>query len=209
MTTNDVTAIVPGQAQYTLMCYPDGGVVDDLLIYKLEEQHYMLVVNASNIDKDWAWLQDHMIPGVSLTNDSDQTALLALQGPLAADILAKVTSTDVDAGSMGPFRFVQHAEVCGVKLLLSRTGYTGEDGFELYVAAEQAALVWNRLMEAGAEFGLVPAGLGARDTLRFEAKLPLYGRSCHLISPLEAGLGMFVKWNAGTFIGHEALLQQK
>ncbi|WP_416294435.1 glycine cleavage system aminomethyltransferase GcvT [Paenibacillus illinoisensis] len=208
LTTNDVTTLVPGQAQYTLMCYPDGGVVDDLLVYKLEDQHYMLVVNASNIDKDWAWLQEHMVPGVSMTNDSAETALLALQGPLAADIIGKVTDTDVSV--IEPFRFVQNAEVCGVKLLLSRTGYTGEDGFELYVQADQAAAVWNGLMEAGADHGLVPAGLGARDTLRFEAKLPLYGQELSpTISPLEAGVGMFVKLNAGPFIGHEALLQQK
>ncbi|WP_340018246.1 glycine cleavage system aminomethyltransferase GcvT [Paenibacillus sp. FSL H3-0457] len=208
MMTNDVTTLVPGQAQYTLMCYPDGGVVDDLLVYKLEDQHYMLVVNASNIDKDWAWLQEHLIPGVSMTNDSEQTALLALQGPLAVDIIGKVTDTDVS--SIEPFRFVQDAEVCGVKLLLSRTGYTGEDGFELYVPADQAAVVWNGLMQAGEGHGLVPTGLGARDTLRFEAKLPLYGQELSAtISPLEAGVGMFVKLNAGPFIGHEALLQQK
>ncbi|MCP1186157.1 glycine cleavage system aminomethyltransferase GcvT [Paenibacillus sp. 1781tsa1] len=208
MTTNDVTTLVPGQAQYTLMCYPDGGVVDDLLVYKLEDQHYMLVVNASNIDKDWAWLQEHLIPGVSMTNDSEQTALLALQGPLAVDIIGKVTDTDVSA--IEPFRFVQDAEVCGAKLLLSRTGYTGEDGFELYVPADQAAVVWNGLMQAGEGHGLVPTGLGARDTLRFEAKLPLYGQELSAtISPLEAGVGMFVKLNAGPFIGHEALLQQK
>ncbi|PZT55791.1 glycine cleavage system aminomethyltransferase GcvT [Paenibacillus silvae] len=210
MTTNDVTTIVPGQAQYTLMCYPDGGVVDDLLIYKLAEQHYMLVVNASNIDKDWAWLQEHMTPGVNMTNVSEQTALLALQGPLAVEILGKVTGTGTDTASIEPFHFVQDASVCGVSLLLSRTGYTGEDGFELYVSAEQAALVWNGLMEAGADLGLVPAGLGARDTLRFEAKLPLYGQELSpTISPLEVGLGMFVKLNAGPFIGHEALLKQK
>ncbi|MEK4662910.1 glycine cleavage system aminomethyltransferase GcvT [Priestia sp. FSL H7-0729] len=208
MMTNDVTTLVPGQAQYTLMCYPDGGVVDDLLVYKLEDQHYMLVVNASNIDKDWAWLQEHLIPGVSMTNDSEQTALLALQGPLAVDIIRKVTDTDVS--TIEPFRFVQNAEVCGVKLLLSRTGYTGEDGFELYVPADQAAAVWNGLMQAGEGYGLVPTGLGARDTLRFEARLPLYGQELSAtISPLEAGVGMFVKLNAGPFIGHEALLQQK
>lgn len=208
MMTNDVTTLVPGQAQYTLMCYPDGGVVDDLLVYKLEDQHYMLVVNASNIDKDWAWLQEHLIPGVNMTNDSEQTALLALQGPLAVDIIEKVTDTDVSA--IEPFRFVQNAEVCGVKLLLSRTGYTGEDGFELYIPADQAATVWNGLMQAGEGHGLVPTGLGARDTLRFEARLPLYGQELSAtISPLEAGVGMFVKLNAGPFIGHEALLQQK
>ncbi|WP_342552436.1 glycine cleavage system aminomethyltransferase GcvT [Paenibacillus sp. FSL R7-0652] len=210
MMTNDVTAIVPGQAQYTLMCYPDGGVVDDLLIYKLAEKHYMLVVNASNIDKDWAWLQEHIVPGVNMTNDSEQTALLALQGPLSAEIISKVTATNTDANSIEPFRFIQNAEVCGVKLLLSRTGYTGEDGFELYVKAEQAAVIWNGLMEAGADSGLIPAGLGARDTLRFEAKLPLYGQELSpTISPLEAGLGMFVKLETGPFTGHEALLQQK
>ncbi|WP_405130678.1 glycine cleavage system aminomethyltransferase GcvT [Paenibacillus sp. FSL H8-0317] len=208
MMTNDVTTLVPDQAQYTLMCYPDGGVVDDLLVYKLKDQHYMLVVNASNIDKDWAWLQEHLIPGVSMTNDSEQTALLALQGPLATDIIEKVTDTDVS--TIEPFRFVQDAEVCGVKLLLSRTGYTGEDGFELYVSADQAAAVWNGLMQAGKGHGLVPTGLGARDTLRFEARLPLYGQELSAtISPLEAGVGMFVKLHAGPFIGHEALLQQK
>ncbi|KAF4325858.1 hypothetical protein G195_000588 [Phytophthora kernoviae 00238/432] len=168
----------------------------------------MLVVNASNIDKDWAWLQQHMSPGVTMINDSEQTALLALQGPLAVDILAKVTDTDVSL--IEPFRFVPNAKVCGVTLLLSRTGYTGEDGFELYVPAEQAAVVWNGLMQAGEGHGLVPTGLGARDTLRFEAKLPLYGQELSAtISPLEAGVGMFVKLNAGPFIGHEALLQQK
>ncbi|WP_128103231.1 glycine cleavage system aminomethyltransferase GcvT [Paenibacillus sp. DCT19] len=208
MTTNDVTALVPGQAQYTLMCYPDGGVVDDLLVYKLEEQHYMLVVNASNIDKDWAWLVEHLAPGVTMTNDSKQTALLALQGPLSVDILQKVT--DIDVATIEPFRFVQDTEVCGVKLLLSRTGYTGEDGFELYVRADHAATVWNGLMQAGEEHGLVPAGLGARDTLRFEAKLPLYGQELSpTISPLEAGVGMFVKLNSGPFIGHDVLSQQK
>ncbi|WP_145408170.1 glycine cleavage system aminomethyltransferase GcvT [Paenibacillus xylanexedens] len=208
MTTNDVTTLVPGQAQYTLMCYPDGGVVDDLLVYKLEEQHYMLVVNASNIDKDWAWLVEHLAPGVTMTNDSKQTALLALQGPLSVDILQKVT--DIDVATIEPFRFVQDTEVCGVKLLLSRTGYTGEDGFELYVPADHAATVWNGLMQAGEEHGLVPAGLGARDTLRFEAKLPLYGQELSpTISPLEAGVGMFVKLNSGPFIGHDVLSQQK
>ncbi|MCG7380169.1 glycine cleavage system aminomethyltransferase GcvT [Paenibacillus sp. ACRSA] len=208
MTTNDVTVLVPGQAQYTLMCYPDGGVVDDLLVYKLEEQHYMLVVNASNIDKDWAWLVEHLAPGVTMTNDSKQTALLALQGPLSVDILTKVT--DINVATIEPFRFVQNAEVCGVKLLLSRTGYTGEDGFELYVGADQAATVWNGLMHAGEDHGLVPAGLGARDTLRFEAKLPLYGQELSpTISPLEAGVGMFVKLNSGSFIGHDVLSQQK
>ncbi|MCM3170658.1 glycine cleavage system aminomethyltransferase GcvT [Paenibacillus sp. MER 99-2] len=208
MTTNDVTALVPGQAQYTLMCYPDGGVVDDLLVYKLEEQHYMLVVNASNIDKDWAWLVEHLAPGVTMTNDSKQTALLALQGPLSVDILQKVT--DIDVATIELFRFVQDTEVCGVKLLLSRTGYTGEDGFELYVPADHAATVWNGLMQAGEEHGLVPAGLGARDTLRFEAKLPLYGQELSpTISPLEAGVGMFVKLNSGPFIGHDVLSQQK
>ena len=208
MTTNDVTALVPGQAQYTLMCYPDGGVVDDLLVYKLEEQHYMLVVNASNIEKDWAWLVEQLAPGVTMTNESEQTALLALQGPLSGDILKKVT--DIDVATIEPFRFVQDAEVCGVKLLLSRTGYTGEDGFELYVPADYAATVWNGLMQAGEEHGLVPAGLGARDTLRFEAKLPLYGQELSpTISPLEAGVGMFVKLNSGPFIGHDVLSQQK
>jgi aminomethyltransferase len=215
MTVNDVSKLAPGQAQYTLLCYPEGGVVDDLLIYRLGEERFMLVVNASNIAKDFQWLENHLpaagegtVPAVELTDCSDATSLLALQGPAAERILGKVT--DAPVGELGPFRFLEEAHVCGVQALVSRTGYTGEDGFELYLRAEDAAAVWRGLLAAGKDDGLVPVGLGARDTLRFEARLPLYGQELSRdITPLEAGLGMFVKLDKGEFIGREALLKQK
>lgn len=208
MLSNDISLLEIGQAQYTLMCYPTGGVVDDLLVYKRSDQLFMLVVNASNIDKDWAWLQEHLPENVQMVNESDATALLALQGPKAEAILSKVT--DVNLAELGSFRFVDGAEVSGSTVILSRTGYTGEDGFEIYVSADDAQQVWLTLMAAGEDEGLLPIGLGARDTLRFEAKLPLYGQELSsTITPLEAGLGMFVKLTAGDFIGRDALLKQK
>jgi aminomethyltransferase len=211
MTTNDVSKLADGGAQYTLLLYPNGGVVDDLLVYRLGEERYMLVVNASNIDKDFQWLQEHLteeFSGVSLSNISDETLLLALQGPLAEAILSKVTAAPIT--ELKPFHFIENAEVCGVNVLLSRTGYTGEDGFELYAPPDTAAALWNGLLEAGAPHGLTPAGLGARDTLRFEAKLPLYGQELSAdITPLEAGVQFFVKLDKEDFIGRDALLKQK
>lgn len=208
VTTNDVSRLKDGSAQYTLMCYPDGGVVDDLLVYRISEDQYMLVVNASNIGKDLDWLREHLIGDVTVEDRSDDTALIALQGPLAGEILDRCT--EADWSGLKPFEFLPKAAVCGVELLLSRTGYTGEDGFELYAPAPDAARLWRALMEAGAPFGLEAAGLGARDTLRFEARLPLYGQELSAdISPLEAGLGFFVKLDAGDFIGRDALAAQK
>ncbi|MCM3750321.1 glycine cleavage system aminomethyltransferase GcvT [Paenibacillus pasadenensis] len=208
VTTNDIRRLKDGMAQYTLMCYPDGGVVDDLLVYRISEDQYMLVVNASNIGKDFDWLQEHLIGDVTIEDRSDVTALLALQGPLSAEILSRCT--DAPFASLPPFHFLRAVEVCGVRTLLSRTGYTGEDGFELYVPAEDAAPLWRGLMAAGSPLGLEPAGLGARDTLRLEAKLPLYGQELSSgISPLEAGLGMFVKLDSGEFIGRGVLAAQK
>lgn len=211
MTTNDVTRLTDGGAQYTLLCYPNGGVVDDLLVYRLGEGRYMLVVNASNIDKDLQWLQDHLTPQfgeVTLTNVSDDTLLLALQGPKAEKILAEVTEEPI--GELKPFHFIERATVCGVQVLLSRTGYTGEDGFEIYAPLNTAATLWNGLLAAGSPYGLTPAGLGARDTLRFEAKLPLYGQELSAdITPLEAGVQFFVKLDKEDFIGRDALIKQK
>lgn len=208
MTTNDVSRLAAGQAQYTLMCYPDGGVVDDLLVYKLSEEHFMLVVNASNISKDFAWLNVRLPNGVVLRDRSQTTALLALQGPLSESILSRVT--DADLAALLPFHFLDAAHVCGKQALVSRTGYTGEDGFEIYCTAADAPHIWEELLAAGAPDGLIPAGLGARDTLRFEARLPLYGQELSdTISPLEAGLGMFVKPGKGDFIGRDALAEQK
>lgn len=211
VTTNDVSRLADGAAQYTLMLYPNGGVVDDLLVYRFGTERYMLVVNASNIDKDFEWLQKHLtaeFSGVTLKDISGETILIALQGPLAETILAQVTQASLP--ELKPFHFIEHAEVCGADVLLSRTGYTGEDGFELYAPADAAAALWNGLLAAGAPHGLTPAGLGARDTLRFEAKLPLYGQELSAeITPLEAGLQFFVKLDKADFIGREALLKQK
>lgn len=208
VTTNDVTKLETNQAQYSLLCNPDGGVVDDLLVYKLAGDRFMLVVNASNIEKDYAWLEKHVSGNVVLENVSDETSLLALQGPNAAAILAGLTEAPI--GELKSFRFLPDVNVGGVHALLSRTGYTGEDGFELYIRGSDAIRLWDMLLEAGRDHGLEPIGLGARDTLRFEARLPLYGQelSAH-ISPLEAGLGFFVKLDKGEFIGREALAQQK
>lgn len=220
VTTNDVAKLAAGQAQYSLMCYPDGGTVDDLLVYKLADADYMVVVNAANIGKDWAWLEQQRQErpewrdgGVRLIDESAATALLALQGPQAERILARLT--DAPVAELKPFRFVNGAEVtvgggAGVKALISRTGYTGEDGFELYVRSEDAEAVWAALLAAGEPDGLAPVGLGARDTLRFEARLPLYGQELSAdITPLEGGLGMFVALGKGEFIGREALARQK
>ncbi|WP_339278827.1 glycine cleavage system aminomethyltransferase GcvT [Paenibacillus sp. FSL W8-1187] len=208
VTTNDVRRLQDGEAQYTLLCRPDGGVVDDLLVYRISEDQYLLVVNASNIEKDLAWLQEHLIGDVTIEDRSDETALIALQGPLAAEILARCT--DAPFAELKPFRFLREADVCGVRTLLSRTGYTGEDGFELYAASGDAVRLWRGLLAAGAPLGLEPAGLGARDTLRLEAKLALYGQELSAdITPLEAGLGLFVKLGGEPFVGRDALLAQK
>jgi aminomethyltransferase len=208
ITTNDVSKLEVNQAQYSLMCYSDGGVVDDLLVYKLGSEHYMLVINASNIDKDTAWLQKHISGDVALDNISDKTALLALQGPLAEQILQRITTANL--AQMKSYHFLPDVSVGGVNALVSRTGYTGEDGFELYLRSEDAPAVWELLLDEGAAEGLIPTGLGARDTLRFESRLPLYGQELSAaITPIEAGVGFFVKLDKGGFIGREVLAAQK
>jgi len=208
ITTNDVSKMQDGACQYTLMCYPNGGVVDDLLVYKLVGESYMVVINASNIDKDIAWMREHAGPDVSLRDISEETALLALQGPKAETILQRLTSTPLH--ELKSFRFFEGVDIGGVKAIVSRTGYTGEDGFELYINASSATELWKKLLTAGEPDGLLPIGLGARDTLRFEARLPLYGQELSdSITPLEAGLSFFVKLDKGDFIGREALAAQK
>lgn len=209
LTTNDISRLQTGAVQYTLMCSPDGGTVDDLLVYRLGPDRFLAVVNASNIEKDWAWMQDHRKGGVQVENASDATALLALQGPAAAGIL-RAAARGFEPAALRPFRFAERVAVAGTAALVSRTGYTGEDGFELYVPAGRAEDVWDALISAGAPFGLLPAGLGARDTLRFEARLPLYGQELSdSITPVEAGLGVFVKAEKGDFIGRGVLAAQK
>lgn len=209
MMTNDVSKLKIGQAQYTAMCYEDGGTVDDLLIYKRAEDNYLLVVNASNLDKDLAWMKEHQMDNVTIEDKSDEYALLALQGPRAEAILQTLTAEPLNEIKF--FRFKEGVEICGQSVLISRTGYTGEDGFELYAAPEAIVVLWNEMLKAGESEGLVPAGLGARDTLRFEAGLPLYGQELSKdISPLETGLGFVVKVNKEEdFNGKAALAAQK
>lgn len=205
--TNDVKKLQNNQIHYTFMCYPHGGVVDDLLVYKYSTSHYLLVVNASNAEKDFAWIMENIISGVEVTNVSNDYALLAIQGPLAQDILQKIV--DVDLNTIKPFWFNPEVKLVGVECLVSRTGYTGEDGFEIYLKPEDALFAWDEIIKAGGE-NIAPAGLGARDTLRFEAKLPLYGQELDQeITPLEAGMGFFVKLDTDDFIGKEVLAKQK
>lgn len=207
--TNDVAKLQTNQILYTPMCYPDGGIVDDLLIYKKAANEYLLVINAANIEKDWQWLRDNIQDfAVKLENISDETAQLALQGPLAETILAELTDTKLS--EIAYYWFKPEVEIAGKKVLVSRTGYTGEDGFEIYCRPDEIVHLWEMLMEAGKPLGLLPAGLGCRDTLRFEACLPLYGHELSAaISPVEAGIGFFVKLDKGEFNGREALAEQK
>ncbi|SDW30531.1 aminomethyltransferase [Marininema mesophilum] len=208
LTTNDLTKVVPGQAQYTAMCYPDGGTVDDLLVYRKGETSFLLVVNAANIAKDGEWIEKHVTGEVEVTDISEKTSQLALQGPLAQSVLQKLTETDLNAIKL--FRFVEDVELTGVHGLVSRTGYTGEDGFEIYLPAEDASVLWNKILQAGEDVGVIPCGLGARDTLRFEARLALYGNELSAsVSPIEAGIGFAVKPDKGDFIGREVLARQK
>lgn len=209
LVTNDVTKLVPGKVMYSPMCYEHGGVVDDLLIYMYDENRFLLVVNAANKDKDYQWIVDKSKKfDVKAEDVSDSYAQIAIQGPKAEGILQKLT--DVALDEMKFYTFKDRASVGGVDLLLSRTGYTGEDGFELYLPPGDAGHIWDELLKAGKEEGLVPAGLGARDTLRFEACLPLYGQEMSEdITPLEAGLGFFVKLSKEDFIGRASLLEQK
>lgn len=205
---NDVSRLALNQALYTQLCQPDAGIVDDLLIYHLAEHDYMLVVNAGNIAKDFAWVQQHsQSSAVTLTNASDTTGLLALQGPAALAILQPLTEAALSGIT---YYHCAPGTVSGTHCLISRTGYTGEDGFELYCSAEDVGTLWNNLLAAGQEHGLVPTGLGARDTLRLEAAYSLYGHELdETTNPLEAGLGWTVKLAKGAFIGHEALAKIK
>jgi aminomethyltransferase len=171
--TNDVSRIGPGQIQYSPMCYPNGGTVDDLLIYKFSLDHFLIVVNATNDEKDGNWFKLHLFGDVKLTRTSEKIAQLALQGPKAQAILQKLTGEDLP--QLKFFRFRDSISVAGISALISRSGYTGEDGFELYTDRDAAPEMWRLLMEAGEEFNITPCGLGARDTLRLEAGMPLYG----------------------------------
>jgi aminomethyltransferase len=209
LVTNDIAVLNDNQILYTFMCYSNGGVVDDLLVYKYSAEHYYLVINAGNIEKDVKWMIDNKgAYNIEIINSSDAVSEIAIQGPKAQKILQKIT--DLDLNEIKFFYFKRDVLVDGVKCLISRTGYTGEDGFEIYTSNGQIEKLWHKLLNIGEEDGLKPAGLGCRDTLRFEAALPLYGNELSQdITPLEAGLGYFVKLQKPNFIGKEALLKQK
>lgn len=210
MVSNDPSVLGENQIQYTHLCRPNGGIVDDFLIYKYNKDRYLLIVNASNVDKDFAWVCEHKGDfDIELKNLSDQFSAIALQGPKSEEILQQLT--DLDLSKLKTFRFQDDVIVNGAKALVSRNGYTGEDGFEIYLGNDDVVALWDKLYEVGKDKGLVPAGLGARDTLRFEANLPLYGNEMlDDISPLEASLGYFVKLDKeADFIGKEALKKQK
>ncbi len=208
--TNSIADLQVGRCRYTMMCYPDGTVVDDILVYRRAETTFLLVLNAANTEKDLAWIRgdnprSDQCPEV--IDISETTALLALQGPRAEEILASFVPA---CRSMESFSFQSQCEIDDVFALVSRTGYTGEDGFEIFCNSDDAPRLWGLLMERGKPLGLLPAGLGARDSLRIEAKLPLYGHEISdEITPLEANLGTFVKLDKGDFCGRDALMRQK
>lgn len=203
VTVNDVAKLTPGKAQYSAMCYPEGGIVDDLLIYMIAENNYMIVVNASNIDKDFTWMKQHCPSNVKFENKSDEIALLAIQGPKSLDVLKKLTS--VNLSSIEYYHFTQ-GKVSGIDMTISRTGYTGEFGFEIYFPIAHAEKIWNDIFEAGKEFGIAPIGLGARDTLRLEMGYCLYGNDIdQTTNPLEAGLGWITKLNKTDFTAKPVL----
>lgn len=207
--TNDASVLVDNQVLYTPMCNPEGGVVDDILVYRFTEDYFYLVINAGNIDKDYQWmLQNKGNLDCDIKNISGDVAEFAIQGPLAEEILQSMTETDLSEIKF--FYCKRNVKVNGFDCLVSRTGYTGEDGFEVFADAENAIKLWDSMLQKGHERGLKPAGLGARDTLRFEVALPLYGNELlDDITPLEAGISMFVKLDKKEFIGKEALVKQK
>ncbi|HEY9002188.1 MAG TPA: glycine cleavage system aminomethyltransferase GcvT [Mucilaginibacter sp.] len=207
VTSNDASKLYDGKVQYSCLPNEDGGIVDDLLVYRIDEKTYMLVVNASNIEKDWNWISKFNTEGVEMKDISDRTSLLAVQGPKAADALQSLT--DIDLGSMEYYTFKKGTFAGIDNVLLSATGYTGAGGFEIYVDNKDAEKLWNAVFEAGAAFGIKPIGLGARDTLRLEMGFCLYGNDIDdATSPLEAGLGWVTKFTKD-FTNSEALQQQK
>lgn len=202
-----VASLRPGRVRYGLLCNERGGVVDDVTVYRVEEREFFLCVNAANRDKDRAWLEKHATSGTRVSDRSAETALLALQGPASVDVLDPLAS--FSAAGLRPFAFAD-GEIAGIRARVSRTGYTGADGFEIYAPAHRAAALFERLLEAGGPQGIRPAGLGARDTLRLEAALPLYGHELDdETTPLEARLERFVKLEHGGFLGAEALAAQR
>ncbi len=205
--SNDISKIVDGQAQYNCMPNETGGIVDDLIVYKFEDGKYLLVVNASNIDKDWEWISKHNTMGAEMRNLSDDYSLLAIQGPKAVEAMQSLTSEDLSAIKFYHFKVADFAGIAHV--IISATGYTGSGGFEIYCKNSEVEQVWNKVMEAGEDFGIKPIGLAARDTLRLEMGFCLYGNDINdTTSPLEAGLGWITKFTKD-FINSENLKKQK
>ncbi|HGY54197.1 MAG TPA: glycine cleavage system aminomethyltransferase GcvT [Caldithrix abyssi] len=206
LTINDAAALSVNQAQYSAMCYPDGGIVDDLLVYRFPDK-FLLVVNAANKDKDYRWIVDHKMEGTEVKDVSDSITQLAVQGKKAEATLQKLT--DINLAEI-PFYWFTEGELAGAPMIISRTGYTGEPGFELYFENQYAEQVWNAVFEAGQEFDIEPIGLGARDSLRLEKKMCLYGNDIdETTNPLEAGLGWITKLDKGDFIGRDVLKKIK
>ncbi|MBR2672577.1 MAG: glycine cleavage system aminomethyltransferase GcvT [Oscillospiraceae bacterium] len=203
--TNDYTSLKPGSARYSPMANENGGTVDDLIVYMRGENDYFIVVNAANKDKDYQWMLDHVSGDCELKDVSDSYAQIALQGPLAYSIMLKLVPEE--CLPQKNYTAIFDVDIKGICSIISRTGYTGEDGFEIYYPAEKAAELWELVMDAGKEFGLIPCGLGARDTLRLEAAMPLYGHELtDELSPVEACLTRFVKLDKDEFIGKEAII---
>lgn len=207
VTSNDASTLTIGKAQYSCLPNNDGGIVDDLIVYKIKEEQYLLVVNASNIEKDWTWISSHNDLGVEMRDLSDAYSLLAIQGPKSVEAMQSLTSVDLSAipyyhFEVGPFAGIEH-------VIISATGYTGSGGFEIYCKNEEVEQIWNKVFEAGAAFGIKPIGLAARDTLRLEMGFCLYGNDINdTTSPIEAGLGWITKFTK-EFVNAEQLKRQK
>ena len=204
--TNEYSDLPIGKVRYSPMCNANGGVVDDLIVYRVNEECYFVVVNAANRDKDVAHMKANLLPDTQFTDISDNVALMALQGPKSKEIIASLLPAEQIPSKY--YTFTPHrVSICGVDCLISRTGYTGSFGYEIFCAADDGVKLWQGLLEAGKEYGLIPCGLGARDTLRLEAAMPLYGHEMNdEISPLEAGLGFAVKRNKAEFIGKDPMV---
>lgn len=208
ITTNNVANLVDGKVQYSAMCYEDGGIVDDLLVYRLNENKFLLVINAANIDKDIEWIQNNNKFDAEVTNESDTYSLLAVQGPNSKSVIQKICSRDLDLDYYSFFE----TEISGIQAMVSRTGYTGELGYEIYFNGNEAAakVIWDAIFDAGREYNIKPVGLAARDSLRLEMGYCLYGNDIDKsTNTIEAGLGWITKLNKGDFIGRDAILKVK
>lgn len=198
--TNDYTSLAIGRVRYGVMCQEDGGALDDLIVYRMGEEKYLVVVNAANHDKDVAHMVPNLLPGTTFTDISEETGLLALQGPASKEIISKL----VESGELPEkyYSFTEHVVLSGIECIVSRTGYTGEFGYEIFCPADKASVLWEAILAAGADEGILPCGLGARDTLRLEAAMPLYGHEMNeTVNPLETGLDFGVKMGKDEFIG--------